>query len=55
LTLFVIPALYVLFARSTSSPQHVSRVIDRLRETTAGKLSAGTVETPVTTSKSQSG
>jgi multidrug efflux pump len=35
LTLFVVPALYVLFARSTSSPQHVSRAIDRLRETTA--------------------
>ena len=33
LTLFVVPALYVLFARSTSSPQHVSRVIERLRET----------------------
>ncbi|MBT8072376.1 MAG: efflux RND transporter permease subunit [Xanthomonadales bacterium] len=37
LTLFVVPALYVLFARSTSSPQHVSRVIERLRETTAGE------------------
>lgn len=32
LTLFVVPTLYVLFARSTSSPQHVSRAIDRLRE-----------------------
>jgi multidrug efflux pump len=37
LTLFVVPALYVLFARSTSSPQHVSRVIERLRETSAGE------------------
>ncbi|MCP4048146.1 MAG: efflux RND transporter permease subunit, partial [Gammaproteobacteria bacterium] len=36
LTLFVVPALFVLFARSTSSPQHVSRVIDRLREVAAG-------------------
>jgi multidrug efflux pump len=34
LTLFVVPAMYVLFARRTSSPQHVSRVIDRLREAT---------------------
>jgi multidrug efflux pump len=34
LTLFVVPALYVMFARRTSSPQHVSRAIDRLRETT---------------------
>ncbi|MBT8063047.1 MAG: efflux RND transporter permease subunit [Gammaproteobacteria bacterium] len=33
LTLFVVPALYVLFARKTSSPQHVSRVIERLRNT----------------------
>ncbi len=37
LTLFVVPALYVLFARSTSSPQHVSRAIDRLREVTANE------------------
>ena len=43
LTLFVVPALYVLFARSTSSPQHVSRVIDRLRETTS---SGQVAETP---------
>ncbi len=40
LTLFVVPALYVLFARSTSSPQHVSRAIDRLRETTAKERAA---------------
>jgi len=32
LTLFVVPAMYVLFARRTSSPQHVSRAIERLRE-----------------------
>jgi hypothetical protein len=31
LTLFVIPALYVLIARNTSSPQHVSRLIEKLR------------------------
>jgi multidrug efflux pump len=37
LTLFVVPALYVLFARSTSSPQHVSRAIDRLREVAANE------------------
>jgi multidrug efflux pump len=34
LTLFVVPALYVLFARRTSSPQHVSRSIDKLRDAT---------------------
>ena len=39
LTLFVVPALYVLFARKTSSPQHVSRAIERLREKTAGESS----------------
>lgn len=43
LTLFVVPALYVLFARSTSSPQHVSNIIDRLRETTSTERA---VETP---------
>jgi multidrug efflux pump len=31
LTLFIIPALYVLIARNTSSPQHVSRLIEKLR------------------------
>jgi multidrug efflux pump len=31
LTLFIVPAVYVLFARSTSSPQHVSRLIESLR------------------------
>ncbi len=40
LTLFVVPALYVLFARTTSSPQAVSRMIDRLRETTVRSRSA---------------
>jgi flagellar motor switch protein FliM len=30
LTLFVVPALYVKIARNTRSPQHVSRMIDRL-------------------------
>ena len=34
LTLFIVPAVYILFARSTSSPQHVSRLIENLR---AGK------------------
>jgi len=31
LTLFVVPALYALFAQKTSSPQHVSRLIDQLQ------------------------
>lgn len=31
LTLFVVPALYALFARRTRSPQHVSRVIEQMR------------------------
>lgn len=30
LTLFVVPALYALIARNTQSPQHVSRLIERL-------------------------
>jgi len=31
LTLFVVPSLYVLFAKSTHSPQHMSLLIDKLR------------------------
>jgi multidrug efflux pump len=31
LTLFVVPALYAVLARNTRSPQHVSRLIARLR------------------------
>jgi len=30
LTLFVVPAVYSIFARRTRSPQHVSRVLDRM-------------------------
>lgn len=30
-TLFIVPALYVLLARKTSSPQHVSRLIEQLQ------------------------
>ncbi len=30
LTLFAVPAVYSLFARRTRSPQHVSRLVDRL-------------------------
>ena len=30
LTLFVVPAVYALLARKTRSPQHVSRLVDRL-------------------------
>jgi len=34
LTLFVVPALYALFARKTSSPQRVSRLIEQLQRAT---------------------
>jgi multidrug efflux pump len=34
LTLFIVPSLYALFARKTSSPQRVSRLIEQLRGTT---------------------
>ncbi len=36
LTLFVVPALYVLMARRAKSPQHVSRLIERLRRQAPG-------------------
>ena len=35
LTLFVVPSLYVLFARRTSSPQRVARLIEQLQGTVA--------------------
>jgi len=35
LTLFAVPALYVLFGRKTRSPQHVSNVIEGLRSSVA--------------------
>jgi len=35
LTLFVVPALYALFARKTSSPQKVSRLIDQMQRAAA--------------------
>jgi multidrug efflux pump len=31
LTLFVVPAMYVLIARNTHSPQYISKVIESLR------------------------
>ena len=30
LTLFIVPAVYAILARKTRSPQHVSRIVDRL-------------------------
>jgi multidrug efflux pump len=35
LTLYLIPAIYVLLARSTKSPEYVSRIIDRLKRDAA--------------------
>jgi hypothetical protein len=32
LTLFIVPSLYALFARRTSSPQRVSRLIEQLQK-----------------------
>jgi hypothetical protein len=43
LTLFVVPALYVLFARRTHSPQHMSLIIEKLRNT----IGSGTAGEPV--------
>ena len=42
LTLFVVPALYVLFAKRTHSPQHMSLIIDKLRLGISGENKAGT-------------
>jgi predicted RND superfamily exporter protein len=43
LTLFVVPAAYVLVAKNTKSPEYVSQLIDRLRgRTRADGVEAGT-------------
>ncbi len=36
LTLFAVPVVYALLARKTRSPQHVSRLVDRLMGGAAG-------------------
>jgi HAE1 family hydrophobic/amphiphilic exporter-1 len=36
LTLFVVPALYVLIARNTRSPQYISRLIEKLAAARGG-------------------
>jgi len=41
LTLFIVPSLYALFARRTSSPQRVSRLIEQLQGTARVEGSAG--------------
>jgi len=35
LTLFIVPALYLMFAKKTSSPQRVSRLIEQMQSTAA--------------------
>jgi hypothetical protein len=35
LTLFIVPPLYALFAKNTSSPQRVSRLIDQMQRSEA--------------------
>ena len=42
LTLFIIPALYVLFAKRTHSPQHMSLIIEKLRSGIASDNKAET-------------
>jgi multidrug efflux pump len=37
LTLFVVPAVYALIARKSHSPEHVSRVVEKLRASVAGR------------------
>jgi multidrug efflux pump len=42
LTLFIVPPLYALFAKNTSSPQHVSRLIDQMQHAAAGGETSST-------------
>jgi multidrug efflux pump len=41
LTLYLIPALYVLIARQTRSPEYISRLIDKLKRETPGDVTPG--------------
>jgi multidrug efflux pump len=45
-TLFVVPALYLLFARNTRSPQHVSKMIDNLRDRVAEAAAPAAADGP---------
>jgi multidrug efflux pump len=42
LTLFIVPALYAQFARNTSSPQKVSRLIEQMQHTAASDARSST-------------
>jgi multidrug efflux pump len=44
LTLFIVPSLYALFARKTSSPQRVSRLIEQLQRATRLEEAGGLAE-----------
>ncbi|MGK2925322.1 MAG: efflux RND transporter permease subunit [Lysobacterales bacterium] len=41
LTLFIVPSLYALFARTTSSPQRVSRLIEQMQKSVAAEAKGG--------------
>ncbi len=45
LTLFVVPSLYVLFAKRTHSPQHMTSIINKLRQGIAGEETGGKAAT----------
>jgi Cation/multidrug efflux pump len=51
LTMFVVPAVYALIARNTRSPQHVSRLIEKLRQAASRH---GSAELPEGQSQPQS-
>jgi len=41
LTLVVVPAVYVIVARNTRSPQAISKMLDKLRATVAAREAGG--------------
>jgi multidrug efflux pump len=44
LTLFIVPSLYALFARKTTSPQHVSRLIEQVQRKAKAEAEAETAQ-----------
>jgi len=45
LTLFVVPAVYAIVARRSHSPEHVSRLVQKLREQSATREPAPELHT----------
>jgi multidrug efflux pump len=53
MTLYVVPALYLLIARNTRSPEYMSRLIDGLRGKTGDRVVPATANSSAGSSSDQ--